>query len=384
MTAPHTTVGTVEDLHASASRLTGLDDFGDQGYLEGLRVLLDSYITEAELTPLGSKVARVFLRGALVARLLSEDAWKKNPQHADVAIERPIFVTGLPRTGTTALHRLLTADPGHQGPEMWLTEFPQPRPPRQTWADNPVFQGIEAAFSQHHVERPEFMGVHYMSASEVEECWQLLRQSMQSVSYESLAHIPTYSQWLAEQSWTSAYARHRKNLQLIGLNDTDRRWVLKNPSHLFALDALLEVYPDALIVQTHRDPRTAIPSSCSLSAQAAQGWSDKFTDQLIGRDQVDLWARGLDAFTEARAKADPAQFCDVYYEDFVGDALGTVEGIYRHFGITLSDEARKAQQDMHAESTSGPRTPSHRYKLSDFGLTEADIDARFARYARRS
>ena len=107
-----------------------------------------------------------------------------HPEHAEVPISRPIFVTGLPRTGTTALHRLLAADPAHQGLELWLTEVPQPRPPRDTWAANPVFQQIQAGFERHHVENPEFMGVHYIAADQVEECWQLLRQSMRSVSYE--------------------------------------------------------------------------------------------------------------------------------------------------------------------------------------------------------
>ena len=111
-------------------------------------------------------------------------------------IDRPIFVTGLPRTGTTALHRLLTADPAHQGLEMWLTQAPGPRPPRDTWAANPVFRQIQAGYERHHAEHPEFMGVHYMAADQVEECWQLLRQSMRSVSYECLAHLPGYSRWL--------------------------------------------------------------------------------------------------------------------------------------------------------------------------------------------
>ena len=113
-----------------------------------------------------------------------------------------------------------------------------------------------------------------MAADQVEECWQLLRQSMRSISFECLAHLPGYSSWLRGQDWTGAYRRHRRNLQLIGLPDRDRRWVLKNPSHLFALDALLRVYPDALVIQTHRDPRTAIASVCSLAAQATAGWSD--------------------------------------------------------------------------------------------------------------
>src|SRR6202042_1501262 len=232
-------VGTAADLHASAAKITGLADFGADDYRDGLAVLLESYARDAGLTPQGRRVKRSFLRGALVARLLSEAAWAASPDYARVVIERPIFVTGLPRTGTTALHRLLTADPAHQGLEMWLTQAPGPRPPRDTWADNPVFRQIQAGFDRHHVEHPEFMGVHFMAADQVEECWQLLRQSVRSISYECLAHLPAYSRWLSGQDWTAAYRRHRRTLQLIGLPDPGRRWVLKNPSHLFALDALL-------------------------------------------------------------------------------------------------------------------------------------------------
>ncbi len=107
-----------------------------------------------------------------------------------------MFITGLPRTGTTALHRLLAADPGHQGLEVWLAEVPQPRPPRETWAGNPVFQAIKAGYERHRAANPGFAGVHYMAAGQVEECWQLLRQSMRSVSWECLAHLPSYSAWL--------------------------------------------------------------------------------------------------------------------------------------------------------------------------------------------
>ncbi|MGW0172240.1 sulfotransferase family protein [Rhodococcus sp. NPDC003322] len=374
-----TTVGTVEDLHASATKMTGLTDFGVDDYTEALGVLLDSYARDEDLTPLGSKMSRVFLRGALVARLLSEAAWQQHPAHADVKIERPIFVTGLPRTGTTALHRLLTVDPAHQGLEMWLTEMPQPRPPRETWASNPVFQGIESQFSKHHVEHPEFMGVHYMSAAEVEECWQLLRQTFKSISYECLANLPTYSKWLEGQDWTNAYARHKKNLQLIGLPDQDRRWVLKNPSHLFALDELMSVYPDALVIQTHRPPSTIIPSVCSLAEQATEGWSNAFKGEVIGRGQLELWARGLETFTAARAKYDPAQFVDVDYADFVADPLGTVEGIYSRFGIPVSSAAQQAMEDMHAESRSGDRKPAHRYTLEQYGLTAEEVEERFGR-----
>ncbi len=182
--------------------MTGLTDFGADDYSDGLAVILESYARDADLTQLGQKVARVGLRGALGARLLSEAAWAAHPRYAGVPVDRPIFVTGLPRSGTTALHRLLTADPGHQGLQLWLAELPQPRPPRDTWAANPAFQHIQAGYQQHHVEHPEFMGVHYIAADTVEECWQLLRQTLRSVSYECLAHLPTYSAWLRSQDWT--------------------------------------------------------------------------------------------------------------------------------------------------------------------------------------
>jgi hypothetical protein len=373
-------IGTAADLHASASRITGLADFGADDYRDGLAVLLESCARDADLTPLGTKVHRAFLRGALVARLLSESAWARHPGYAEVGIERPIFVTGLPRTGTTALHRLLTADPAHQGLEMWLTEVPQPRPPRETWAQDPAFCRIQAAYERHHVSHPEFMAVHYMAADQVEECWQLLRQSMRSVSYECLAHLPAYSAWLAGQDWTGAYRRHRRNLQLIGLPDRGRRWVLKNPSHLFALDALLRVYPDALVIQTHREPRTAIASVCSLAAQASAGWSSAFRDEVIGRDQLELWARGLERFTSVRGRHDPAQFCDVGYEDFVAHPIRTVEAIYAHFGLALSAPARRAMRALRAQSAPADVRPAHRYALSDFGLSGDQVDRRFAGY----
>lgn len=370
-------VGTIDDLHESAIRTTGIDDFGDDDYLEPLGVLLESYANEAGLTELGSKMFRYFLKGALVARLMSEASWQANPSYADNEITRPVFVTGLPRTGTTALHRLLAADPAHQGLEMWLTEFPQPRPPREQWASNPVYQQIDAGIAQHHVDNPEFMGLHYLDAGEVEECWQLLRQSIMSISYESLAYVPTYSRWLAEQDWTPAYARHRRNLQLIGSNEPGKRWVLKNPSHLFALDALMAVYPDALVIQTHRAPETIIASMCSLAEHATPGWSTVFVGDTIGRTQLDLWSRGLRQFSQARARYDAAQFLDVEFDDLRADPLGTVERVYAALGTEMSEEARAAMVALDAESRSGARRAQHRYDLADYGFTQAEVAAAF-------
>lgn len=371
-------VGSYDDIAAAAARTTGMDDFGDTAHEEGLRLLVDDLASpEAGLTGEGNYFQRAQVKSALVGRLLTQARFTEFPTYAEVPIVRPIFVVGLPRTGTTALHRLLNADPRHQGLELWLTEYPQPRPPRETWESDPVFNAMQAAFSEHHIEAPEFMGIHYMDATSVEECWRLLRQTGKSISYESLACVPRYSAWLAEQDWTDAYARHRANLQLIGLNDPDRRWVLKNPSHLAALDALMAVYPDALVVYTHRDPVTSIASACSLSAEATVGHSTTFVGETIGRTQLDMLSRSWHAFMRARPSYDQAQFVDVDYTTFVQDPVGTTRGIYEAFGIDWTPEAAAAVEAIDAESRQGGRRPAHRYDLADYGLTEAQVRAAF-------
>ncbi len=227
---------------------------------------------------------------------------------------------------------------------------------------------MQAAFSEHHVENPEFMGIHYMDATSVEECWRLLRQTGKSISYESLAHVPRYSAWLAEQDWADAYERHRANLQLIGLNDPEKRWVLKNPSHLVALDSLMKVYPDALVVCTHRDPVVSIASACSLSAEATAGTSTTFVGETIGRTQLEMLSRSWRTFVSSRSAYDPAQFVDVEYDDFVADPVRTTRHIYDAFGLDWTPEVDAAVTALDAESRSGGRRPKHAYSLDDYGL----------------
>ena len=371
------TFGTYEEIAEAAVRTTGLSDFGGTAHEEGLRILCEDLAGLAELLPEGNYLQRTMVKGALVGRLLSEHGFAEHPSYVDVPVERPLFVTGLPRTGTTALHRLLAADPANQGLELWLTEVPQPRPARETWDADPIFAALQAAYGDHHVQNPEFMGIHYLDAASVEECWRILRQSGTSVGYESLAYVPNYSSWLSAQDWTDAYRRHKANLQLIGLNDQDKRWVLKNPSHLAGLDAIMKVYPDALVVQTHRDPVVAIASACSLSAEATAGWSSKFVGEVIGRTQLDLLARCVARFARERVAYPAEQFVDVQYDDFVADPVGTTRGIYDAFGLDWTPEVDVAVTAIDNESRRGGRRPRHRYDLADYGLTEAEVRAAF-------
>lgn len=373
-------VGTYEDIAAAAERTTGMSDFGGTEHEEGLRILVDDLNSaDAGLTGKGNYFQRSEVKSALVGRLLTQAQFNARPEHVEVPIERPIFVMGLPRTGTTALHRLLHADPMAQGLEMWITQYPQPRPPRETWESDPIFNAMQQAFRAHHVANPEYLGIHYMDATSVEECWRLLRQTGKSNSYESLAHVPRYTEWLAKQDWTDAYERHRQNLQLIGLDDPEKRWVLKNPSHMSALDALMTVYPDALVVHTHRDPVTCIASSCSLSAETTAGHSTTFVGDTIGRTQLDLWSRAYHAFHEARPRYDQAQFVDVAFDDLRRDPLGVTRSIYERFDLPWTPEVQAAIEEIDRESKEGAAKPSHSYSLSDYGLTDHQVRAAFDR-----
>jgi hypothetical protein len=377
-------VGSYGDIVAAAVRTTGLSDFGpDLGgtaHEEGLRTLVEDLNSpEAGLTGKGNYFQRSEVKSALVGVLLTQAQFAAHPEHLDVPIERPIFVMGLPRTGTTALHRLLHSDPMAQGLEMWITQFPQPRPPRETWESDPIFNAMQQAFRAHHVESPEYMGIHYMDATSVEECWRLLRQTGKSNSYESLANVPRYTEWLRQQDWTDAYARHRQNLQLIGLNDPEKRWVLKNPSHMTALDALMTVYPDALIVYTHRDPVTCIASSCSLSAETTIGHSTTYVGDVIGQTQLDLWSRAFHAFHDARPKYDQSQFVDVDFKDLLADPVGTSRRVYETFGLDWTTEVQAGIEEIDRESKEGAAKPSHRYTLQDYGLSEDKVRAAFDR-----
>ena len=367
-------VGTFEDLHESATRACGLSDFGDEEYVEPLRVLLASYEQSAGLTPYGNAETRGWVRGALTARLLSEAAFQRTPEVLQTPIERPVFVVGIQRSGTTLLQRLLHAAPDAQGLEMWLTQLPQPRPPRETWDDDPVFSLPKAAVDQHHQDNPDLAGIHFVAADMVEEDWQLIRQSMTTEAWVYLAHLPEYAEWLKTADRVPAYERFRRNLQLIGSSEPEKRWVLKNPSHLPSLPALFEVFPDALVVQTHRDPLITVPSACSLSATSTRGWSDVFVGETIGRTQLDLLAREWAAYTDARGRH-PDNFLDVDYDDLVGDPLAVVTEVTQRVG-ERSDDGSMAVYDAELErSRTGVRAPRHRYDLADFGLTEAQVRA---------
>ena len=224
------------------------------------------------------------------------------------------------------------------------------------------------------------MGIHYMDATTVEECWRLLRQTGKSNSYESLANLPRYTAWLQQQDWTDAYARHKQNLQLVGLNDPEKRWVLKNPSHMTALDALMTVYPDALVVYTHRDPVTCIASSASLSAETTVGHSETYVGGVIGHTQLDLWSRSFHAFQDARpayahGRSSPTSRSRTCAPTRSGSPAGSTSSS----AWTGRPRCRPRSRRSTASPSPATRHRSTRTTLEDYGLSEQQVLAAFDR-----
>ncbi len=361
---------------------TGLEDFGDPAYLIGLRVLLRAFDTDPRLTEIGRQFAYGTVLGTLTARLHAQHGWSRHPEALQQRLARPLVITGIPRTGTTALHKLLSMDPQFQALERWLTETPMVRPPRATWETHPAYRATVANLDAFFTAMPEMRKAHDMVADEPDECLEVLRQSFVSNRFSSSACLPSYDEWFFAQSELNSYRRYVDVLRLIGSAAPDKRWLLKNPGHIAQIDALLEVLPDACVIQTHRDPVQAIASLCSTLHMARRMFEGEATrPELIGPRECRYWQRAL-ARTDEIRRLRAAQFLDVEHRDFVADPMGTVRNIYGYFDLELSDTARQRMQAWIAARPTA-KHGEHHYRLEDFGITAAQVRAEFADYRSR-
>ncbi len=371
--------GSEDELLERAVRATGLDDFGLGPFREGLRVFLDACDHEASLTPFGRTAVRRQLVDVLAARLLTEAGWRRDPTCLTAPIRRPIFVLGLPRTGSTALHFLLAQDPANQVLEYWLAAAPGPRPPRATWEGDARFRAAKRGLRVTHALDPRMRAMHLMTAEGPDECRTLFLQCFQDETLGVMATVPSYARWLGQQDMLPAYARHADVLRLVQASGPERRWVLKYPAHLRNLRELLAIHPDAVIVQTHRDPARALPSLCSLVAAGRQRNQDRVDLRAIGREQLESWARAMEHGLDVRAAADPARFADLAFAEVRGDPLAAVRRIYARFDLELAPEAERRMRAWRAANPPDARG-AHAYTIERFGLCEEEISERFARY----
>ncbi|RDV06316.1 sulfotransferase [Sphingorhabdus pulchriflava] len=367
-----------DQLHEEAIEATGLNDFGDPVYREGLEALLAARDASGIDYPADGETILGPLRQTLAARLKSIDQIKRMGA-ALASVEQPLFILGLPRTGTTAMQRMLMSDPQLQGLEYWLGAAPKPRPARESWDSDPEFiacrDGLEAMMQA----APLIGKMHPMAADEGEECRLVMEQSFGHSSFSLVAPIRPYQDWLFQADLEPHYRHFKSVLGLIGSNDREKTWVLKCPHHAPQVDSLLRAFPDSRILFMHRPVEDVVPSVVRLG--------ESFLGMVEG-DGIDMVSRAemivenLDLTLRRLLKVrddNPDRFLNLSMESFVADPMASVERIYSHFGLAMSSESRTALSAWVRENHHGGHGAPGAGPLP-FGLNRDALRERFNYY----
>ena len=364
---------------------TGLSDFGGDRWREGFGIFVRALEEEAQLNFIGRVLARSDVLNWLENRLQMTEARKAHPEIEQERIEKPVFITGLPRTGTSILHDLMGHDPASRVPLAWEVRHPCPPPEAATYESDPRIDRADEEVRLWCDIVPEYDSMHELGARIPVECIQLTAHEFLSDELAGRHVVPSYAAWLASTDLVPAYAFHRQMLQLLQWRAPAERWVLKAPSHLAALGPLLAVYPDARIVWTHRDPLTVIASVASILFSTAWVRSD-----AVDAEQVLSWFTGetcaaiLDAGSAVRDREDlsTANFCDVLYTDLVDNPVKTIAKVYDHFGMPFGIEAESRIRAAVRSKPKG-RYGDHRYDFSNTGWDPRAERERFTPYQER-
>jgi hypothetical protein len=365
---------------ATASKRTGLTDFGDPHYRQGLLRFLESAEKDANLHPLGRYVAHNYAVNYLAQRLRLVEARKKEPEIFQQPLLPPIIITGIGRSGTTFLHNMLALDPAHRALPAWLLFSPFPHSPGDGDGPDPRFVRMEQALKFRQPLLPGLDSIHYVRADSPEECILALGLTFNSLAFWTMFPVHGYLDWYLQQNNTlQKYREYRWLLQVFQSYEPERRLTLKAPAHGGNLEAILHAVPNALVVQTHRDPVTCVSSANSLLytfhlAVTNELDVHRMATMTLGTYKVLL--KGNVAFRTAH----PGVVYDVFYDALVSDPIGTVQGIYTHFGLPWTD-AYAAELQTFVQRNHKDRHGKHHYAASDFGQTEAEIADRLRFYS---
>lgn len=361
----------VEHLIEQATAQAGSDDFGPTAWRAGLEVLVASATADARLNPTGEITLAMQVERSLIHRVGIRRHHRADASLAAQPVEAPVFILGLPRSGTTLLSYLLDRDPANR-----------------SLSRGECFAGgaLDVETAQREMDAlyallPEFKAIHYETGAGPTECITLLGQEFRSVHYETLAWLPTYGEWHLTCDMVPAYAWHRTVLQVFQARQPGR-WVLKSPCHSLALEALAEVYPDARFVFPHRDPTVTVGSSANLVSVLSGMGTDADWRREIGARWLELSGRMLDGMLAFREARGDDRFLDIDYDALAADPLATAAKIYDWLGWPVTGEAERAMRSYLEEATAG-RFGVHRYDLAEFDLTPAAIRARVPDYCTR-
>ena len=364
-----------------ACERTGLNDFGDDSLRNRLEILLRSFKTDADLNLIGRVCAHSDILRLLCNRLRVVEDRKHYSGIADEIIRRPLFITGLPRTGSTLLHALLAEDPACRAPRVWEVMHPSPPPDRASYESEPrVFRtGNELKWLD--VIMPDFKKVHLIDARLPQECIAIMGHTFMSYVFESMYFVSTYRKWHEDQDKLPAYEFHRQFLQHLQWRCPGTHWLLKAPSHLLALETLFQVYPDARIIMTHRDPLKVLASCASFTEVLRSPFTAGFDRNELGAEVSYRWEKGASraiAFRQANTDLG-GQFFDVWYRDLVRDPMGVIRLIYDQFEMELTGEAERAMLRFLAQNPQNKKGV-HVYSLETYGLQRDAERNRFQFY----
>jgi hypothetical protein len=358
---------------------TGLQDFGDTSFIDPLARLLRACSAESALGIVGRSATRWDIVRFLSNLLTIREAARQHPAMGVAPIRQPIFITGLPRSGTTFLHRLMLTDPQNRAPAVWETIYPSPAAGTRTERIRRVTRQLKAF----EWLAPEFRALHPLEATSPQECSEITAHVFRSLRFDSNYRIPSYRDWLDAdvERHLPAYRFHKQFLQFLQHHDGfERRWVLKCPEHLFALQAIRVVYPDARMVFVHRDPVKVLLSQARLTEVLRRPFTRSLDPHSLGPHESRRW---LDGTRRMMAVGDDAGFpepvCQVHHMDLISDPVSTVDAVYRHFGMTMPEQSAAAIERYVAARPRGGYG-EHRYDFEDHGLNEQQERAKFRPY----
>ncbi len=371
----------LDSLMAAARREAQLEDLGGDEFMPALRLLIDSIENEARLSPFGRYFARRQLIEVLTHRLRMTDYRGKHPEVADQEIRRPLLVLGLPRTGTTLLYELLAQDPSHRAPLSWELDDPCPAPPGPLGVEDPRVKRCERRMAALRSMSPGFQAIHPIGAMLPQECLVATAYAIHSVRFELCFDVPRYQKWLTRQDMSYAYQVHFEILQHLQSRQPTTRWVLKSPGHLGTFDSILQRYPDAMMVQTHRDPQKVIPSLASLYANMRSIATSDLQADKIGGQVLETWSSYLEQGIRKRMDQPEKahHIVDVQFDDLTANPIDTVKRVYEHFELRLDPETLDRMRAYLARNKRY-RHGVHRYNAQTFGLDSGQIESAFKRY----
>jgi hypothetical protein len=368
-----------DELQDGACAATGLSDFGSSYYRDGLDATVHALNIEADLNDLGRVMQHATISNALIQRLKIIDAYKAHPEIANEVVDGPVVVLGLPRTGTTALGQLMSADPQFRFLRTWESQAPTPPPESATQRTDPRIARAAEGITMIEQMFPDFRATVSSEAEAATECQDLMGMSFRTFHFDGVVRVPGYVEWLMGCDMRETYEFHRDVLKLLQWHCKPSLWLLRTPVHMFALDAFVEVYPNAKFLWSHRDPAKVLGSVCSLIAYIRSWSSDRKDPEELGAEQLAWWVEGIGRAMDFRRKFGDDCFVDVSFADLQTDPVNTVARSYEQLGLSFTDDAR-AHVQVWAEDHKPGHRGAHSYDLADYGLTPERVREAFGDY----